>query len=140
MGFIPHGSWLPRLPDGSSMGPRPAAEAQRYSDLNVKFANAWRVSNRTSLFDYASGMSTRDFTDPSFPPPSGERCDIPGHPPIEPISIEVATQLCRPIVKKNQRHNCIFDVMQTGERSFARTYLQVQLLEERRGEETPPRK
>lgn len=128
MGFIPSGSWLPRLPDGSSMGPRPAIEAARYNDLNRTFANAWRVTDATSLFDYASGMSTQDFTDEAFPPESGERCDIPGHPPIMPIDITVAEQLCRPIQKVNDRKNCVFDVTQTGERNFAETYIQVQKL------------
>lgn len=130
MGFIPSGSWLPRLPDGSSMGPRPATEPARYNDLNVTFANAWRVTNTTSLFDYATGMSTLDFTDRSFPPPNGERCDIPGQPPITPIEPDVAEALCRPIKNKQDRANCVFDVTQTGEPNFAKTYLQAQMLDE----------
>jgi hypothetical protein len=137
MGLIPSGSWLPRLPDGSSMGPRPAVEAVRYSDLNGTFADAWRVTDATSLFDYAPGMSTQDFTDKAFPPEGGERCDIPGHPPIKPIDIRVAEELCRPINKRNERESCVFDVAQTGEPNFARTYIQVQMLDQQ--QEAPPK-
>lgn len=139
MGLIPSGSWLPRLPDGSSMGPRPATEAARYSALNGTFANAWRVTDATSLFDYAPGMSTQDFTDRSFPPASSDRCDIPGHPPIEPIEIRVAEELCRPVIKKNDRESCVFDVAQTGEPNFAKTYIQVQMLDQQHEGEVPPR-
>lgn len=136
MGFIPNGSWLPRLPNGASMGARPAVEAARYNDLNVTFADAWRVTNATSLFDYASGMSTASFTDRSFPPVSGARCDIPGQPPIEPLPVAVAQEHCRPVLKLQDRTNCEFDVAQTGEINFAKTYIQVQALVPRA--EEPP--
>jgi hypothetical protein len=55
MGSLASGSWLPALPDGTSLGPMPATLPQRYSDLYGKFADAWRVTNTTSLFDYAPG-------------------------------------------------------------------------------------
>ena len=59
MGARSRGSWLPGLPDGTSLGPQPASLHQRYLDLNQKFADAWRVTDKTSLFDYARGPPPR---------------------------------------------------------------------------------
>jgi len=50
-GAIVKGSWLPALPDGTSMGPMPASLHDRYVDLYQKFGNAWRVTDKTSLFE-----------------------------------------------------------------------------------------
>lgn len=57
MGEIPEGSWLPRLPDGTSLGPRPESLHDRYRYVYEKFGNAWRVNDDTSLFDYAPGKA-----------------------------------------------------------------------------------
>jgi lysyl endopeptidase len=54
-GVIADGSWLPALPDGSSMGPMPASLPARYDALYQTFADAWRVNDADSLFDYAAG-------------------------------------------------------------------------------------
>lgn len=130
MGLVSVGDWLPRLPDGSSMGPRPASDTDRHNDLNTAFADAWRVAKATSLFDYAPGMSTADFTDRTWPAPPGSRCDVRGAPPIEPIERNVAERLCAPVNDRNDRENCVFDVVQTGEAGFAKTYLVSQRLAE----------
>ena len=61
MGAVPPGSWLPALPNGNSVGPKPASLHQCYVDLYQTFADAWRVTNSTSLFDYAPGTSTSTF-------------------------------------------------------------------------------
>lgn len=130
MGFIPPGSWLPTLPDGSSMGPRPASAAARFDALNRKFADAWRVTNATSLFDYAPGMGTEDFTNKAWPVENATSCNIPDRPPVESIDKAVADQLCAQIANRNERANCAFDVALTGEPEFAKTYQQSQLLEQ----------
>jgi hypothetical protein len=128
MGALARGSWLPALPDGSSLGPKPASAAQRYDDLNVRFAKAWRVSNRTSLFDYAPGQSTANFTIASWPkdkPP----CDLPQETPAKPAETQVAVKACSRIVDRNRRENCVFDVTVTGEVGFAKTYLLTERLD-----------
>src|SRR5205809_7553963 len=51
MGAILPGNWLPLLPNGASLGPRPAAVADRYSALYKTFAEAWRVKPDRSLLD-----------------------------------------------------------------------------------------
>lgn len=128
MGPLAPGSWLPALPDGSSLGPKPASLPQRYDHLNKKFADAWRVTDKTSLFDYAQGTSTATFTLPGWPkdaPP----CDLPKEKPAQPADLRVARKVCRPIADKNRRENCIFDVAATGETGFAKTYLLTERLE-----------
>jgi subtilisin family serine protease len=125
MGAIAPGSWLPALPNGTSMGPMPASLHQRYIDLNQKFADAWRVTNKTSLFDYAPGTSTATFTLPSWPRESPP-CVLPETPPVKPLDPQIAKRLCRGIVDKDMNADCVFDVTVTGERGFAATYLLTQ--------------
>jgi len=137
MGSLAPGSWLPALPTGLSLGPvpgpLPGALHQRYVDLNQKFADAWRVSNSTSLFDYASGTSTATFTNPNWPPEKPP-CVIPDSkiPPAQPMDVRRAEQLCSAIVDKNMKSQCVFDVTLTGEAGFAKTYLITQRLRARK--------
>jgi hypothetical protein len=121
MGTIAPGSWLPALPDGTSLGPMPASLHQRYVDLYHKFGNAWRVTEKTSLFDYASGTSTANFTLPSWPPQSPP-CVIPKTPTANPLNPQAAQRLCRAITDKKTQANCVFDVTVTGEPGFAKLY------------------
>ncbi len=121
LGAIPNGSWLPLLPNGSSMGPMPSPLHQRYVDLYHKFGNAWRVTDKTTLFDYRKGTSTKTFTMNTWPPEQ-PKCTIPGTKPARPVSVEVAQQACRIIEDKNTHANCVFDVQVTGNLGFAKTY------------------
>ena len=118
-------SWLPALPDGSSMGPMPASLHDRYMDLYEKFGEAWRVTDRTSLFDYAQGTSTTTFTLKSWPcekPP----CELPNVTPVKPVSLRAAQKACAEIQDTNMRADCVFDVRVTGEFGFAETYLRTE--------------
>jgi hypothetical protein len=123
-GTVGQGTWLPALPDGSSMGPLPESSHDRYVALNHKFADAWRVTDANSLFDYASGTSTSTFTTRSWPP---ERppCEVPGTRPAEPISENLARAACR-AVRGGENANCVYDVMMTGNPGFANLYLDTQ--------------
>jgi hypothetical protein len=128
MGVIPPGDWLPRLPDGSSLGPRPALLSQRYAVLNGSFAKAWRVSNATSLFDYAGGLNTAAFTDRAWPPENATSCNLPNRRPLPPIEKERAIQACAAIPDPTDRGNCTADVAATGHLGFAKTYIQADRL------------
>ncbi len=122
MSAIAPGSWLPALPDGTSMGPMPNSLHQRYINLYQKFGDAWRVTDKTSLFDYAPGTSTDTFTMRTWPlenPP----CVIPETKPVKPVSKLVAQRACQAVKDKSGFKNCVFDVMVTGEPGFAKTYL-----------------
>lgn len=128
MGVLAKGSWLPALPDGSSLGPKPALLHDRYVALNETFAGAWRVTNKTSLFDYAPGTSTATFTIDNWPkdnPP----CIVAQDTPAKPLSIKLAQRYCSAITAKSRNTNCVFDVRVTGEPGFAKTYLLTQQIE-----------
>jgi len=122
LGALASGSWLPALPNGTSLGPKPAALHQRYVDLYQKFSDAWRVADKTSLFDYAPGTSTKTFTVASWPP-ENPPCVVPESPPAKPFDQKTAQKLCGQIVDKNRKADCVFDVGITGEPGFAKTYL-----------------
>jgi hypothetical protein len=125
VGPIAEGRWLPALPNGASLGPMPATLPERYLALYKKFADAWRVTNRDSLFDYAPGTSTDTFTMKSWPlekPP----CIVPETKPVEPASLEVAEAACRRVLDPSRRADCVFDVRATGNLGFAIGYLATQ--------------
>jgi hypothetical protein len=137
MGAVPLGNWLPALPDGTLMGPKPRDLHQRYVDLYEKFENAWRVNNATTLFDYAPGTSTATFTVDSWPAENPQVCIAPprqpGGPvaksPLKRLALEVAQQHCGAIVGDNAKANCAQDVMVTGEPEFAQGYLRAEQIE-----------
>jgi subtilisin family serine protease len=122
MGDIAAGSWLPALPNGASLGPRPASAAQRFIDLYETFEDAWRVSDATSLFDYEPGESAATFAIEDWPPTSGP-CVIPAAPLAEPMTQEAAKRLCRGVRDQNRNANCVFDVAMTGHAGFVEAYL-----------------
>jgi hypothetical protein len=131
IGTIAPGDWLPSLPDGSSLGPRPVDYLQRYDTLYEKFADAWRVSNETSLFDYAPGTSTATFTVDSWPEATPQTCPAPpgtgnGKPALKPLPLEVAQQYCSAVTDEELRAHCVQDVHVTGEPGFAQSYLQTE--------------
>lgn len=129
MGVIPARSWLPALPDGESVGSKPASLHERFLELYGKFADAWRVTDQTSLFDYKSGSSTATFTNKNWPEENAKSCGIPGQTPLTPITLEIAEQYCRDILDPNMKADAILDVMVTGEPDFAKTYILTQQIQ-----------
>jgi hypothetical protein len=119
MGPILPSEWLPRAPDGSSFSPKPASLLDRHMQLNHKFADAWRVSSSTSLFDYPAGTSSADFTDVNWPPESGQSCTsttVSGPiARVEKPRPDLAKKACRGIKNKAIYANCIFDVTVMGD-------------------------
>jgi len=124
-GVIASGSWLPALPGGASLGPMPATLPARYNTLYKKFADAWRVDNKDSLFDYAPGTSTNTFTNKDWPPEKPP-CVVRDSKPLEPGSEVLADAVCRQIKDRNRRADCVFDVRATGDLTFAKSYVTTQ--------------
>lgn len=124
-GPLADGSWLPALPGGVSLGPMPVSLADRYTTLYKKFADAWRVTSRDSLFDYASGTSTETFTMKDWPP-QHPPCVVPNTKPVEPAPQAVAEAACRRVLGEKRHGDCVFDVRVTGNPGFAKTYLTTQ--------------
>lgn len=127
MGPIPRGSWLPRLPSGATLGAMPKQLEDRYQDLYVTFADAWRVTDRTSLFFYAPGTNTDTFTDRAWParePPCVIRpgFEIPDAPELPGMALELAQQACQIVAGTAVHEDCVFDVGTTGVEAFAKDY------------------
>ncbi len=122
MGKLGQRSWLPALPDGSSLGQKPASENERYQVLYEKFADAWRVTDATSLFDYEPGTNTATFTRDEWPRNHPQSCDIEGQTAVQPATEQVAEQACENVANAVQRADCAFDVMITGNTEFAKSY------------------
>ena len=121
MGQLAYQSWLPALPDGTPLGPKPVSLHDRYLELYDRFSNAWRVTDQTALFDYGKGETTGTYTVKGWPPENGP-CTTPGSPRAEPLPAERAAKICSRIGDASQKANCIFDVSITGEERFAAVY------------------
>jgi len=124
-GVIAGGSWLPALPGGGSLGPMPATLPARYNTLYKRFADAWRVKDTDSLFDYASGTSTNSFTNKDWPPEKPP-CVVRDSKPLAPGSEALADAVCRQIKDRSRRADCVFDVRATGDITFAKSYVATQ--------------
>jgi hypothetical protein len=121
---------LPALPDNTWLGARPSDLATRYKVLYDKFANAWRVTDNSSLFQYAPGTSTKDFTLDVWPGFEPKSCELPKEwpgnpfkPTLKPLPIETAKKYCANVLDKKRNQFCVHDVMVTGEPTFANTYI-----------------
>lgn len=137
MGRIPKTSWLPKLRTGQTLGHRPTNPLERYVQLYRTFADSWRVTDATSMFVYAPGTSTATFTDVDWPPPPSYKREVAVHPrcvlkpnfqkPLKPIerNIDVAEarRICHLVTDPHLHEMCVFDVVTTGDPSFARGYL-----------------
>jgi len=125
VGAVPRKSWLPALADGSSIGPRPTSLPDRYNALYVKFADSWRVSDSTTLFDYAPGTSTKTYSMKTWPPEDG-KCDLPFTVPLQGVSAEVAESACKGVFIPRLKNSCVLDVMVTGNTNFGKGYVLTQ--------------
>jgi subtilisin family serine protease len=81
--------------------------------LKPEFAETWRVTDKTSLFDYAKGQSTKTFTFASFP--------TENIPPVKPENEALAKRACDGITDKNMLEDCLFDVAVTGDPIFGKS-------------------
>lgn len=117
MGPVPGGIslGLPALPDGSVLPP--ATSVDEYDTaLYGAFADAWRVTAETSLFDYPPGASTETYTRRGFP--------------VAPLTLEDLTPeqraageaACGHIRIEVLRDQCIFDVAVTGDSGYGGIY------------------
>ena len=136
MGKIHKGTWLPNLPSGATVGPLPASLHDRHVTLYKTFADAWRVTDETSLFVYLPWTSTATFTDrdwPSEKPPCVLKRGFPKPitPILENIPIEKAGRICQGVTEKDLHANCVFDVVTTGDETLAKGYLVAQDLRRR---------
>jgi hypothetical protein len=122
-GDVPAGNWLPRLPNGTAVGPMPASLHDRYVTLNQTFGNAWRVSASNSLFDYAPGTSTATFTNAAWPVENAKTCSVPDMKTTPHLTAAAAEEACKAITNAALHSSCVFDVQMTGITRLVDTYV-----------------
>ncbi|WP_273280893.1 Ig-like domain-containing protein [Pseudooceanicola atlanticus] len=98
-----------QLGDGTVLGTSPS-----YSTLYGSFADAWRVTDATSLLDYADGETTADFTDLTFPAAHVTLEDLPD----DVVAAATAAVDSRGITDPQIRENAILDYALTGDASY----------------------
>ncbi len=99
MGAIAPRNWLPALPDNSWLGQRPAARRLATTRSTGQFADAWRVTNTTTLFDYARKSTARMLELAQVQ--AGCSLPRPWAPPVapqQPIALDAARKICGGIV------------------------------------------
>lgn len=131
MGYIPKGSWLPRLRSGVDVGAIPASLHDRYVTLYKTFADSWRVTDQTSLFVYAPGTSTKTFTDLDWPAEKlpctlKPEFQIPGVKVLQGMPLDRAEVVCKVVTDPDLHANCVFDVATTGDEALAKAYVLAQ--------------
>jgi hypothetical protein len=85
-------------------------DIERDSWLDPSFANKWRVTEKTTLFDYAPGASTESFASQPFP---AEKI-----PEIKPENLKLAQGVCQQLKVGDRQKDCIADVATTGDPVF----------------------
>jgi len=102
------------LADGTGL-----AQPLTFDDLYGAFADAWRVSSATSLFDYGSGETTEAYTDRDFPRQAASLDMLPA------ALISVATRIVDEagITDPVRRDSAILDIALSGDVSYAESAL-----------------
>jgi hypothetical protein len=92
-----------------------ADDAPARADIYRSFADRWRVSDATSLFDYQGGQSTATFTDRAFPDRTTTAADLPG--PLRDQAVRACTVV--DLTDPALLDACVLDVALTGQAMFA---------------------
>ncbi len=136
---IPPGAALPPLPDATTL-PYASVAADVYHFRYGRFADAWRVTERTSLFDYDAGKSAASYTVAGFVPELGS-----AHPMVlDPAARASADSTCGAVIPVELHDDCVFDVAVTGRNEFVAGYTAAATFGERgaaaldEGRQAPP--
>jgi hypothetical protein len=123
--ITPGGMGVPALPDGSQL---PAAPDRTTRDtvLYGQFADAWRVSDATTLFDYDPGTSTATYTDRAFPSDVARAALEAASASPDPDQLAAAQSACAAVTDPDLLSDCEFDVYATGDDGFAQQYAATQ--------------
>ena len=96
------------------------AEQVYFDQLYKEFANSWRVKQEESLFDYATGQTTKNYLVAGFPD-KYLKLDM-----LTPQQIQTARSACDTAqVSQDMMQGCIFDVGFSGFNEFAYAASQV---------------
>jgi hypothetical protein len=116
---------VPALPDGTQLPAAPDTET-RDKILYSTFADAWRVTDATTLFDYDPGKSTATYTDKSFPSDTDRHALEAALASPDPDQQAAAQSACAGLTDADLQTDCEYDVFATGDAGFAQSYGAVQ--------------
>ena len=114
LGPVPEGASLPALPDGTIL----PVDGDTLPFLYGPFADAWQVTDSTSLFDYQPGTSSATFAQPDFPPAD----EVVTIGELDPGIRTRGEAACSGIADPGLREECVFDVAITGDLSYVDGY------------------
>ena len=119
--ITPGGLGVPALPDGTQLPVAPDF-ATRHNIVYGQFADAWRVTDQSTLFDYDPGKSTESYTDRSFPTVANDQLLDNAIASPDPNQRAAAQQACASVTDADLLSDCTFDVTATGDAGFAQQY------------------
>lgn len=111
------GLGIPRLPDGTAL-PAPLDRHDAYASLYQRFADAWRLTATSSLFDYEAGKTTASYTIPDYPAAP----KVATFHELDPNKAAEALQTCAAVGDVELREQCAFDVVVTQDPGYARPF------------------
>jgi len=111
---------------GTKLGLQPIMQ-----ELTHGFADAWRIAQANSLFDYQPDQSTATFTDQTFPDGSADADHVPDRATAEKHCREMG------ITDRRLLDNCIVDIAMTSDFLFASSYSHAQQVLAARAATTP---
>ena len=119
--ITPGNMGVPALPDGTQLPAAPDFDT-RHSILYGQFADAWRVTDASSLFDYDPGKSTASYTDHNFPSDADDAALTTALASPDPSQQAAAQSACAGVTDADLLSDCEFDVYATGDDGFAQQY------------------
>jgi hypothetical protein len=117
------GFGVPRLPDGTAL-PKALDRHEAYATLYQRFADAWRVTDATTLFDYDPGKSTASYTIRDYP----SAPKVATFEELDPAKAAGGRKACAAVTDAELQDQCAFDVAVTGDAGYARPYAAIQQL------------
>jgi hypothetical protein len=118
---VPGGLGVPTLPDGTRL-PAATDRQARFQTIYGQFADAWRITDATSLFDYDSGKTTESYTIKPFP----QQSKVQSVSDLSADQLTAGNSACSGITDQDLHDQCVFDVGVTGQAGFAQSYDTVQ--------------
>ena len=114
---VPGGLGVPALPDGTRL-PVAADTHQRNAVMYGRYADAWRVTDTTTLFDYDTGKSTSTYTQKGFP---ADTADVT-YADMTAQQRAAGATACAAITDQQLNDACVFDVGVSGQSGFSDSY------------------
>jgi hypothetical protein len=115
--ITPGGLGVPALPDGTML-PAATDRHARHAVVYGRFADAWRVTDSSTLFDYEGGKSTATHTQKDFPT---DTADVTADD-LTPAQQAAGQTACGQIADQGLHDSCVFDVAVSGDAGFAQSY------------------